>query len=59
MPTRRFLDKLFREDGKRFMPTTAGILMLPAAAAVPVVVALVILVTGRKHANPPGPKESG
>ena len=32
---------------------------MPVAAAVPVVVALVIVVTGRKHAYPPGPKEAG
>ena len=39
--------------------TTAGPLLVPVAAAVPVVVALVIMVTGRKHAYPPGPKEAG
>jgi hypothetical protein len=37
----------------------AGPLIVPVAAAVPVVVALVIVVTGRNHANPPGPKEAG
>ncbi|MCY1248701.1 hypothetical protein D9M72_621600 [compost metagenome] len=39
--------------------TTAGPLMVPVAAAVPVVAALVIMVTGRRHAYPPGPKEAG
>ena len=39
--------------------TTAGQLLVPVAAAVPVVVALVIMVTGRNHAYPPGPKEPG
>jgi predicted MFS family arabinose efflux permease len=39
--------------------TTAGPLLVPVAAAVPVVVALVIMVTGRNHAYPPGPKEPG
>ncbi|MDQ0851384.1 putative MFS family arabinose efflux permease [Arthrobacter sp. B3I9] len=35
----------------------AGPLMVPVAAAVPVVVALVITFAGRKHAYPAGPKE--
>ena len=39
--------------------TTLGPLMVPVAAAVPVVAALVIVVAGRKHAYPPGPKEAG
>ncbi|WP_426998451.1 MFS transporter [Pseudarthrobacter sp. N5] len=37
---------------------TAGPLLVPVAAAVPVVAALVITLAGRKHAYPPGPKES-
>lgn len=37
----------------------AGPLMVPVAAAVPVVVALVVTRAGRKHAYPPGRKEGG
>jgi predicted MFS family arabinose efflux permease len=39
--------------------TTFGPLMVPVATALPVVIALVIMVAGRKHAYPPGPKEAG
>ncbi|MEW1820885.1 MFS transporter [Arthrobacter sp. NPDC080031] len=37
----------------------AGPLMVPVAAALPVVVALVITLTGKRHAYPPGRKEAG
>ncbi|WP_087874530.1 MFS transporter [Arthrobacter globiformis] len=37
----------------------AGPLMVPVAAALPVVVALVITLAGRRHAYPPGRKERG
>jgi predicted MFS family arabinose efflux permease len=37
----------------------AGPLMVPVAAALPVAVALVITLAGRRHAYPPGPKERG
>lgn len=37
----------------------AGPLLVPIAAALPAVAALVITLTSRKHAYPPGPKESG
>lgn len=37
----------------------AGPLMVPVAATLPVAVALVITLAGRKHAYPPGRKESG
>ncbi|MDR6558214.1 putative MFS family arabinose efflux permease [Arthrobacter pascens] len=37
----------------------AGPLLVPVAAAVPVVVALVITLAGRSHAYPPGRKEGG
>ncbi|MBT8161650.1 MULTISPECIES: MFS transporter [Arthrobacter] len=37
----------------------AGPLMVPVAAALPVVVALVITLAGKRHAYPPGRKESG
>jgi predicted MFS family arabinose efflux permease len=37
--------------------TTAGALLVPLAAAVPTAVALLIVLTGRAAAYPPGPKE--
>lgn len=37
--------------------TFAGPLLIPVAAALPAVVALVLTVAGRRHAYPPGPKE--
>jgi predicted MFS family arabinose efflux permease len=37
----------------------AGPIMVPVAAALPVAVALVITLAGRRHAYPPGRKESG
>lgn len=37
---------------------TAGPLLVPVAAAVPVIAALVMILTGRAHAYAPGPKES-
>lgn len=37
--------------------TFAGPLMVPAAAAVPAVVAFVLVMAGRRHAYPPGPHE--
>ncbi|WP_375134915.1 MFS transporter [Arthrobacter sp. HMWF013] len=37
--------------------TFAGPLLVPVAAAIPAVLALVITLTGRRHAYPPGPKE--
>lgn len=37
----------------------SGPLLVPVAAALPVVVALVIIMTGRKNAYPPGRRESG
>jgi predicted MFS family arabinose efflux permease len=38
--------------------TTAGPLLVPVAAAVPVIAALVMILAGRNHAYPPGSKES-
>ncbi len=37
--------------------TFAGPLLVPVAAAVPAVVAFVLVVAGRRHAYPPGPQE--
>ncbi|ALV40726.1 MFS transporter [Pseudarthrobacter sulfonivorans] len=37
--------------------TLAGPLLIPIAAAVPAVVAFVLILAGRRHAYPPGPKE--
>lgn len=37
--------------------TIAGPLLIPIAAAVPAVVAFVLILAGRRHAYPPGPKE--
>ncbi|MCU1532353.1 MAG: major facilitator superfamily 1 [Arthrobacter sp.] len=38
--------------------TTVGPLLVPVAAAVPVAIALVLILAGRNHAYPPGSKES-
>ena len=38
--------------------TTAGPLLVPVAAAVPVIAAFVMILAGRNHAYPPGTKES-
>ncbi|MCO4236989.1 MFS transporter [Pseudarthrobacter raffinosi] len=37
--------------------TIAGPLLIPTAAAIPAVVAFVLILAGRRHAYPPGPKE--
>ncbi|WP_104062407.1 MFS transporter [Arthrobacter sp. 4R501] len=37
--------------------TIAGPLLIPIAAAIPAVVAFVLILAGRRHAYPPGPKE--
>ncbi|WP_082576065.1 MFS transporter [Arthrobacter sp. Soil762] len=37
--------------------TLAGPLLIPIAAAIPAVVAFVLILAGRRHAYPPGPKE--
>jgi predicted MFS family arabinose efflux permease len=37
--------------------TIAGPLLVPIAAAIPAVVAFVLILAGRRHAYPPGPKE--
>ena len=37
--------------------TLAGPALIPVAAAVPAVVAFVLILTGRRHAYPPGPRE--
>ena len=37
--------------------TIAGPLLIPIAAAIPAVVAYVLMLAGRRHAYPPGPKE--
>ncbi|QHK21728.1 MFS transporter [Pseudarthrobacter psychrotolerans] len=37
--------------------TIAGPLLIPVAAAIPAVVAFVLILAGRRHAYPPGPKE--
>ncbi|WP_426939237.1 MFS transporter [Pseudarthrobacter sp. S3] len=37
--------------------TVAGPLLVPIAAAIPAVVAFALILTGRRHSYPPGPKE--